>query len=236
MSAELRGVLRAAADPLVVDLGYGASPVTTVEMANRLRTVRPDVDVVGVEIALERVRAAQPFAADGLTFAQGGFELGPVRGRRPVLVRAFNVLRQYDEDEAAAAWDELRGRIAPGGVIVEGTCDEVGRLATWVRLDAEGPRTLTLAAHLPSLDRPSRLAERLPKSLIHHNVPGERVHELLAALDRAWTHAAPSAVFGARQRWLATLEQVAGQWPVESSPARRRLGELTVPWSSVAPG
>ena len=39
-----------AADPLVVDLGYGASGVTTVELRDRLRTVRPDVDVVGIEI------------------------------------------------------------------------------------------------------------------------------------------------------------------------------------------
>ncbi|MBX6724206.1 MAG: class I SAM-dependent methyltransferase, partial [Dactylosporangium sp.] len=39
--------LRAAPDPLVVDLGYGASPVTTVELRARLASVRPDVRVVG---------------------------------------------------------------------------------------------------------------------------------------------------------------------------------------------
>ena len=38
--------LRAEADPLVVDLGYGASPATAVELFERLSVVRPDVRVV----------------------------------------------------------------------------------------------------------------------------------------------------------------------------------------------
>src|SRR4051794_19767824 len=53
-------LLRGAADPLVVDLGYGASPVTTVELLRRLRTVRADVRVVGFEIDPERVSAPLP--------------------------------------------------------------------------------------------------------------------------------------------------------------------------------
>ena len=36
--------------PVVVDLGYGASPVTAVELHDRLRRVRDDVVVVGTEI------------------------------------------------------------------------------------------------------------------------------------------------------------------------------------------
>ena len=51
--------LRAAADPLVVDLGYGASPATAVELFERLSGIRPDVRVVGIEIEPERVRLAQ---------------------------------------------------------------------------------------------------------------------------------------------------------------------------------
>ena len=94
-------------------------------------------------------------------------------------MRALNVLRQYDEAAAAAAWTELCGRLAPGGLLVEGTCDELGRRACWVALDASGPLTITLAARVADLDRPSDLAERLPKALIHHNVPGQPVHALL---------------------------------------------------------
>jgi hypothetical protein len=227
--------LRAAADPLVVDLGYGASAVTTVELRARLAAaVRPDVRVVGLEIDPARVAAAQP-AADPpwLTFARGGFELA---GLRPVVVRALNVLRQYDESEVATAWRTMTAALAPDGAIVEGTCDELGRLAAWVLLDAAGPRSLTLAARLVTLGTPASLAERLPKSLIHRNVPGEPVHGFITALDAGWRDAVAYAAFGPRQRWLraVTAVQDAG-WPVLDRPNRWRLGEVTVEWSAVAP-
>jgi hypothetical protein len=221
---------RAPEPPLVVDLGYGASPVTAVELHARLRAVRDDVEVVGLEIDQERVDAAQPAARDGLSFRRGGFELA---GLRPLVVRALNVLRQYEPDAAAEAWRTLQERLAPGGLLVEGTCDELGRRAAWVSLDAGGPRTLTLAAHLPTLPRPSELAERLPKALIHSNVPGQPVHALLQELDSAWDRSAPHAVFGPRARWTAACEGL--EWP-GADVRRARLGELTVPWSTVAPG
>ena len=224
-----------AADPLVVDLGYGASPVTTLELADRLRKVRPDVEVVGIEIDPGRVRDAQPYAAGLVSFRRGGFDL-PLDGRRPVLVRAMNVLRQYPEAEVAGVWAGLCTRLAPYGLLVEGTCDELGRLATWVTLDAAGPRTLTLAARLGSLQRPSDLAERLPKALIHRNVPGEPIHGLLRDLDRAWDVAAPYAAFGPRQRWVEAVRHLKSHGlPVVGGSVRWRLGELTVPWSTVAP-
>jgi hypothetical protein len=232
--ATLGGRLRAAADPLVIDLGYGQGPVTTVELRQRLAAVRPDLRVVGLEIDPSRVAAAAP-AADppGLTFARGGFELA---GLNPALVRAFNVLRQYDESEVENAWATVLGQLAPGGQFVEGTCDELGRLATWVTLDRTGPRTLTLACALSHLDTPGTLAERLPKALIHHNVPGQRIHALMAALDGAWRANAGYSAWGPRQRWRRTVAAAkeAG-WPVVDRPSRWRLGELTVTWSAVAP-
>ncbi|SCE90891.1 hypothetical protein GA0070607_3093 [Micromonospora coriariae] len=227
--------LRAAADPLVVDLGYGATPVTAVELRARLAAgVRRDVRLVGLEIDPARVAAATP-AADppGLTFARGGFELA---GLRPVLVRAFNVLRQYDEREVPDAWRTMTAALAPGGVLVEGTCDELGRLAGWLLIDADGPRTLTLAAKLTTLGSPAELAERLPKALIHRNVPGEPVHDLIRALEDAWQAAAPYATFGPRQRWLRAVTHLKETgWPVLNRPHRWRHGELTLPWPSVAP-
>jgi hypothetical protein len=222
--------LVAADDPLVVDLGYGATPVTAVELRARLAAkVRPDVRLVGLEIDPARVAAAAP-AADppGLTFARGGFELA---GLRPVLVRAFNVLRQYDESEVTDAWRTMTAALAPGGVLVEGTCDELGRLASWLLIDVDGPRTLTLAAKLTTLGSPAELAERLPKALIHRNVPGEPVHALIRALDDAWQAAAPYAPFGPRQRWLrAVMSLRESGWPILDNPTRWRQGELTLPW------
>lgn len=225
--------LRDAVDPLVVDLGFGASPVTTVELAERLADVRRDVRVLGLEIDRSRVEAAAAYAdPPRLDFAHGGFELA---GRRPVLVRALNVLRQYDEPAAAAAWTEMRGRLAPGGLLVEGTCDELGRRACWIALDASGPLTITFAARVSALDRPSDLAERLPKALIHRNVPGDPVHAFLTAFNRAWAAGAPYAPFGPRQRWQAAVERLAGDgWPVVGGRSRWRLGEVTLRWAAVS--
>ncbi len=227
-----RGWLRALpAGPLVIDLGYGASPVTAVELAARLAKVRDDVRVLGLEIDPSRVAAALP-AADPprLTFARGGFECA---GRRPQLIRAANVLRQYDEPAALAAWSTMRAQLAEGGLLVEGTCDELGRLGAWVLVDADGPRSLTLAAKLDTLERPAEFAERLPKALIHHNVDDRPIRLFLRDLDRAWDTAAPMSTFGPRQRWAAAARAVAAYWPVD--PARAAYGELTVEWSAVAP-
>ncbi|HEY4226102.1 MAG TPA: class I SAM-dependent methyltransferase [Pseudolysinimonas sp.] len=229
-------VLRSTDDPLVVDLGYGASATTTLELRDRLAAVRPDVQVVGVEIDPERVRIASAAARDGVTFRLGGFETPTQAGRRPAVIRALNVLRQYDESEVADAWATMTGRLQPSGVLVEGTCNEVGRVASWVALGVEGPRTFTVSLRLASLEEPSIVAERLPKALIHRNVPGERIHELLLELDRLWAVHAPLAVYGPTQRWIAVASSLrAAGWPVRDGRSRWRLGELTLDWAAVAP-
>jgi SAM-dependent methyltransferase len=229
-------VLRAAADPLVVDVGFGSSPVTLVELATRLRALRPDVRVVGVEIDRDRVALARAAGLPpGVEVVHGGFEL-PLAGR-PVLVRAMNVLRQYDEAAVPAAWADLTGRLHPSGRLVEGTCDEVGRLGCWISVSGEGrPESLTLSARLASLERPGSFAERLPKVLIAHNIDGEPVHAFLRALDAGWDAEAARAVFGPRQRFVATAARLrADGWPLLDGAARWRLGEVSVAWPGVAP-
>lgn len=227
-------VLRAApAAPLVIDLGYGAYPITTVEMDERLRAVRPDIQTIGLEIDPSRVEAALPYVRTGLEFRRGGFEL-PV-DRPPTLIRAFNVLRQYDESEVATVWRTLTERLAPEGLLIEGTCSESGRVATWVALDRGGPISLTFAARLGSLESPAVFAERLPKALIHRNVPGEPIHDFVKALDRAWLAAAALGSLGVRQRWISAVESLRPAWPILGRANRWRLGEVTVAWSAVAP-
>lgn len=231
-SPRVRAALGSATGPVVVDLGYGRIPITTLELAGRLRAVAPGVRVVGLEIDPERVAAARDFG-HGAEFGLGGFELA---GLRPVLVRAFNVLRQYPEDAVAEAWRTMCSNIDPAGLIVDGTCDESGRLAGWVLLDADGPVSLTLACDPRYLERPSQLAERLPKALIHHNVPGQPIHTLLTEADRAWAAAAGHSVFGPRARWRATTDalRMSGV-PVETPRRAGRDAILTVAWDIVAP-
>ncbi|MFE3492823.1 class I SAM-dependent methyltransferase [Streptomyces sp. NPDC059175] len=232
--------LRRCAAPVAVDLGYGAAPWTAVELLHRLRAAEPRTQVVGIEIEPTRVEAARTYERSGLRFVHGGFEVPlPDPSVRPSVIRAANVLRQYDEEAVAAVWERLCARLAPGGLLVEGTCDEIGRRHVWVALGPEGPRTVTFAARLGSLDRPSDLAERLPKALIHRNVPGEPVHAFLRDFDRAWAAAAPYASLGARQRWIRAVRDVCGDWPVRGTGAdglrRWRQGEVTVDWSALAP-
>ncbi|HWR86264.1 MAG TPA: class I SAM-dependent methyltransferase [Rhodoglobus sp.] len=225
--------LRRAARPVVVDLGYGASATTPLELHHRLARVRPEVEVVGIEIAPERVAAAKPFERPGVSFRLGGFE---VPGEPATVIRALNVLRQYDEGEVLDAWHRMVSRLQPGGVLVEGTCNEVGRVAGWVDVEADGPTTFTVALHLASIEQPSIVAERLPKVLIHRNVEGEPIHRFLADLDRWWAVHAPLGVYGPSQRWIAVAGSMrdAG-WPVVGGRGRWKLGELTVAWHAVAP-
>jgi hypothetical protein len=219
--------------PLVIDLGFGDSPVTVLELLERLRPIRPDVRVLGLELDPARVAAAAPASRAGLTFQRGGFELA---GQRALLIRVANVLRQYPESAVAPAWQRMAGQLVPGGAIVEGTCDEWGRRGSWVLIEPAGPVSLTLSCRLTHLRRPSEVADRLVKALIHHNVAGAAIHALLQAMDRAWDRHAALANFGSRQRWQAMCAELAGDWPVLSTARRHRFGELTVAWPAVAPG
>ena len=214
---------------VVVDLGFGDRPITTLELAHDLRQVNPSVRVVGLDISAERVAAAQGFARPGVEFAVGGFELA---GRTAHVVRALNVLRQYDESDVAEAWRRMTAQLAPGGMLVEGTCDESGRMGSWITADIEGPQTLTVAVDLAR--QPSAVAGRLPKSLIHHNIPGHPVGRLLGELDHAWKTRAALRAFGRRQQFAAAVADLRGAgWPFVDGSARWRRGEATLAWRAV---
>lgn len=225
----ITALLRNVEEPLALDVGYGASHFTTVEWAGWLWRVNPRTRVTGLEIAPARVLPPR----DGVTFELGGFELA---GYRPQLVRAFNVLRQYDVAQVPEAWHEVTSRLAPGGFFIEGTCDELGRLSTWILLNADGPQSLTLSWDPFAVEKPSDLAERLPKALIHRNVPGEPIHDLLKEADRAWEYAAGWAPHGPRVRWRMTRQALIDAG-LPLHPIRRRLRDnvLSVDWEVVAP-
>jgi hypothetical protein len=229
-------VMRSAADPLVVDLGYGASATTSLELHQRLSRVRADVEVIGIEIDPARVKLANESAKPGVSFRLGGFEVPLPAGRSATVIRALNVLRQYDESQVLENWHRMVARLQPGGVLVEGTCNEIGRVASWVDATADGPRSLTISLRLADLEKPSIVAERLPKVLIHRNVDGERIHDLMQDLDRHWQYNAALATYSPIQRWVATAQALkAGGWPVRGTKARWRLGELSIDWDAVAP-
>ncbi|MEM7245561.1 MAG: class I SAM-dependent methyltransferase [Acidobacteriota bacterium] len=192
-------LLRRGPEPLVVDLGFGATPGTTVEMADRLAQVA-SVRVVGVEIDRDRVAAAASAERSGLSFVLGGFDF---ETETPAtIIRALNVLRQYDEAEIVPAWTQLGERLVDGGLLVEGTSDPHGRLMVVNllrrrddRLEHEG---VLFSVRLTADFHPRDLQAVLPKNLIHHVVPGEPVHELFDDWSSCWQRARTRRSFGQR--------------------------------------
>lgn len=232
-------ILTRTTNPLVVDLGYGAYPRTAIELLERAKEVNPNTRVLGIEIDPERIERAKPHQTKDLLFQLGGFEVPtPQELKRSdvTIIRAMNVLRQYDESEVQAAWSLMQSRLEPEGLIIEGTCDEIGRLATWITLDKDKPLTLTLSFRLLGLQNPSKVAERLPKALIHHNVEGEPINKFLKDLDAAWANNAGLSVFSPVQRFTACAKELLEKgWPIANTPKRWRLGELTVDWAAIKP-
>lgn len=201
---------RAWADALCVDLGYGAEAHTTLEWARRLRRRAPHLHVLGVEIDPERVARARPFTDAHTTFREGGFDLPLQPHERVRLVRAFNVLRQYDEHEVGPIWSQLAAQLLPGGLLVDGTSCPYGR--TWTAClvrrpvdtagDAWHLEALVLGANLRTGFDPETAQTRLPKRYIHRMRAGEAVHGFFAAWKRAVRDTRGLAIWGERQ-WFA---------------------------------
>ena len=232
-------LIRQTENPIVVDLGFGANPTTAIELLSRLQKANQKLTVVGIEIDRERVERALAFESENLLFTLGGFE-SPLpknlANQEITLIRAMNVLRQYQEEEVLPAWALMQSRLKKDGLIIEGTCDELGRIGSWITLDKSGPKLFTISLKLDEIDKPSKVAERLPKILIHHNLPGEPIHRLLKELDDAWSKNSGLGTFSAQQRWLATCKDLkANGWPIANNQARWALGEVTIRFDAVAP-
>lgn len=221
------------ADAWFVDLGYGATPITTLESAARFRHINPNLPVLGVEIDPARVAAAQPFV-DALTdFRLGGFNL-PLRRRvdgtmeTVRAIRAFNVLRQYDEAAVAPAYAELAQHALPGALLVEGTSTPTGDLwvANVARRAAHAPiwrqEALVFSYGGRTPFDPADFQPVLPKNLIHHVQPGEPIATLLEAWKAAALRTRSVRVWGDRH-WFAMAARAlrTAGWSVD--PRRRWL-------------
>jgi hypothetical protein len=122
---------------LYVDLGYGHTPITTLESAKHFRRYNPQLPILGIEIDHKRAREAQQFANSITHFRQGGFNLPlqthSVTSQKETvnLIRAFNVLRQYDlESDCRDSHQIMCNHLNINGILIEGTSDPFGRI--WV--------------------------------------------------------------------------------------------------------
>lgn len=200
-----------------VDLGYGAEATTTLEAAARLRRLNPALPVLGVEIDPQRVAAALPHADAQTHFRLGGFNLPLLPAERVKIIRAFNVLRQYEEAGFAPAYAQLATYVLPGGLMIEGTSDPFGRI--WVanvsRKTDSGPgwdwEALVFSTNFRLGFDPSNFQAVLPKNLIHHVTPGESVHTFFEDWKRAAAASIHHKAWGLRQWFGAAARQLAHQ-------------------------
>ncbi|MFT4627408.1 MAG: hypothetical protein ACI8PZ_006092 [Myxococcota bacterium] len=221
---------------MVVDVGVGWRPFTTLELQHAL----PECRVIGVEIDADRVDECRAFAPE-LEVRLGGFDLPLAPDERPGLVRALNLLRQYHPARADDALDRMARPLAVGGWLVDGRSDKAGdRLVARVhRRTAYGRQAVALVCHSTFADgfAPTQFQHLLPKDLggPHHPVPA------VAVLFEAWTAAVASArAEGARapeETFRAAAQRI--EAPVVVDEAGVREGYLAF-WSlgvhrSIAP-
>ena len=201
------------ADSLFVDLGYGAEAYTTLEMAQRFRRLNPALKILGIEIEPERVAAAAPYADHQTFFRLGGFNLPLEPGETVRAIRAFNVLRQYDESDVLPAWEQMARYVLPGGLLVEGTSNPSGAIwaANILRRVEAGWHKEALAFftnfHL-GFD-PADFQAILPKNYIHRMVDGEPIADFFAAWKASAAENIATRVYGLRQWYAATAEGLA---------------------------
>ena len=198
---------------VVVDLGYGRLPITTAEWFGRLKKRWPHVRMIGVERDPERVNAADHFVEPGLCFRRGDFRIPLESGENVRLIRAMNVLRQYDEEAALPAHRQILAQVGDGALLAEGTCDPLGRtmVVKLLRADAEGnpkPEGLLFATSFHEPFDPRLFQAVLPKHLIHRVVPEEPIFEFFEAWSRAAEITRSQAEFGHKQHFVAAAERL----------------------------
>jgi hypothetical protein len=104
------------------------------------------------------------------------------------LIRAFNVLRLYEEKDFAPAYEKLAQYVLPGGLMIEGTSNPFGSIwgANLVRkIDAlRGSWKMEALVFSTNFRMGFDIEEFqtiLPKNLIHHVVPGESIYDFFEA-------------------------------------------------------
>jgi hypothetical protein len=217
-----------------VDLGYGDEPFTTLESAERLHRHNPALPVLGVEIDPERVERALPYADTLTSFRQGGFNLPLKTGETARMIRAFNILRQYEETQVQESLLTLGELLIPSGLIIEGTSDPFGRI--WVanllrkRIDGElWVEGLLFSTNFRWGFEPSIFQPRLPKNFIHRMVPGETIDAFMTAWKQTAVATIGVRALGLRQWFIASAVALAASgWPVETR--KRPLSQGYLLW------
>ena len=222
------------ADSLFVDLGYGFDARTTLESAARFRRINPDLKILGVEIDKERVKAALPYADEKTFFRLGGFNLPLKENEHIRLIRAFNVLRQYEEKDFAPAYERLAQYVLPGGLMLEGTSTPFGNIwcANAVRMLESGNwgmEALVFSTNFRTGFEITDFQAVLPKNYIHHVVQGEQIYDFFEAWKGAAAQSSTMKTYGPKQ-WFVHTAQLLAQKGYKISLQKRFLSKGWMIW------
>ena len=232
---------------LFVDVGYGFTPMTTLESARRFRQHNAELLVLGIEIDNRRVRDAQPFADDRTSFRQGGFNL-PLQtnsstGRRESvnLIRAFNVLRQYDlERDCRDAHLLMCHHLNVNGILIEGTSDPFGR--TWVTnvVRKRADQSLIIEALVFSTNFQDgfdivSFQQVLPKNFIHRmSGPAEMIFNFFEdwkiSYEQVGKAMKTTLGMGVRQQFIVTAKHLADEYGYTIVTERKYLKHGFLIW------
>ncbi len=201
----------------IVDVGYGESPVTTLELARAVRSVTPSLRVVGVDRTASESTELELLQGDFATCAA----LGPT-----AVVRAMNVLRGYREEQVPAIHQALGAALLEGGLVLEGSSDTDGHV-TVVSLLRRRAGALAREALLFHTDfsrgfSPWLFRDWLPRDLRRRAQPGTAIHALLTRWDEGAKGSTP------RERFLSSVPGVleGTAWELEHGFAR---------WTALSP-
>lgn len=222
------------AKSLFVDLGFGFDARTTLESASRFRRVNPQLPILGVEIDKERVEAALPFADEKTFFRLGGFNLPLHAGETVRLIRAFNVLRQYEEKDFAAAYERLAEYVLPGGLMIEGTSSPFGSVwaANLVRRAETAQwsfEALIFSTNFHTGFDVEEFQTILPKNYIHHVVKGEPIFDFFEAWKRSAAETSHAKTFGLKQ-WFGAAAEALAQKGFDVDLHKKWLGKGYLIW------
>jgi hypothetical protein len=205
---------------VIVDFGYGESPVTTEEWARSL----PGLEVIGIEKLSPSPRGGEGRGEGYPTLLSGDVStlasVGPT-----AIVRAMNVLRGYREEEVPALHQALAAGLIDGGLLIEGSTDTEGHVTVVWLLRKKGT-TLVRESLLFHTDfsrgfSPWLFRDWLPRDLRRSARPGTAIYALLSEWDSQAGHSADP-----RTRFVESIRGVmkATPWELEHGFARGQLG------------
>lgn len=130
------------------------------------------------------------------------------------LMRAFNVLRQYEEVDFAPAYERLADYVLTEGLMIEGTSTPFGQLwsANLARMQADKKwkmEALVFSTNFHVGFDVDEFQTILPKNLIHRVVKGNLIHDFFEAWKRSAAEASPAKVYGFKQWFVSAAEMLA---------------------------